>query len=103
LSTPIFCRLLYFVDVYILLTPIYCRHLYFVDANILSTPIFCRLQYFVDANILLLPVWLSPVRMGPFGKPPALPSTSASQEPVAIRAVTLALSELQRRYTQPLL
>jgi hypothetical protein len=38
--------------------------------------------------------------MGPLGKPPALPSTSASQEPVAIRSVTLALAELQRRYTQ---
>jgi hypothetical protein len=38
--------------------------------------------------------------MGPLSKPPALPSTSASQEPVAIRAVTLALSELQRQYTQ---
>jgi hypothetical protein len=40
------------------------------------------------------------MRMGPLGKPPALPSTSALSRPVAICAVTLALSELQRRYTQ---
>ena len=38
--------------------------------------------------------------MGPLGKPPALPSTSASQEPVSVQSVTLALSELQRRYSQ---
>ena len=36
--------------------------------------------------------------MGPLGKPPALPNTSALSRPVALRAVTLALSE--RRYTQ---
>jgi hypothetical protein len=39
------------------------------------------------------------MRMGPLGKPLALPSTSALSRPVAVR-VTLALSELQRRYTQ---
>jgi hypothetical protein len=41
-----------------------------------------------------------PSENGPLGKPPALPSTSALSRPVALRVVTLALSELQRRYTQ---
>ncbi len=63
LSTPGFCRRLYFVDASILSTR------YFVDTNVLSTPIifstriflsppiilltriFCRCKYFVAANI----------------------------------------------------
>jgi hypothetical protein len=38
--------------------------------------------------------------MGQLGKPPALPALLPFPAPVAICAVTLALSELQRRYTQ---
>ncbi len=48
-----------------------------------------------------VPVRLSTRRMGPLGKPPALPRTSAlSRTSSRSSAVTLALSEPQRRYTQ---
>jgi hypothetical protein len=52
--------------------------------------------------LTITPVLLSPERMGPLGKPQALPSTSTlSRTMVAgTRAVTLALSEPQRQYTQ---
>ncbi len=38
--------------------------------------------------------------MGSLGKPPASSALLSFQEPVAARAVALALSEPQRRYTQ---
>ncbi len=43
-----------------------------------------------DKGVCKIPtVQLSPVRMGPLGKPPALPSTSAPQEPMRSHPSTL--------------
>ncbi len=46
-------------------------------------------------------VWLTPVRKGPLGKPPVLPSTSTlSRGSSSTQSHPSTLSELQRRYTQ---
>ncbi len=43
-----------------------------------------RILKYAKAVCIIRTVRLSPVRMGPLGKPPALPSTSAPQEPMTL-------------------